>query len=351
VTRAPGGLVSVLVSAVAAAALLVLAASASGCGPTAPPAPPPPPPVPLHLSPACDLAPSAGLEWLVDARPREIAEIPDLIPAVSTVIPEARFRAFAEGHGGVDLRGMKELCVARYRDAQLVVARGPLDPARVERAFADRVTRAPSRAIDVPNPPVVRLGGEIAGAPERLVLFGREALALETGAPGAPPGIDGRVARIAEAFALGKLHRAAPALRGAALAKAAAVLGDAPLRAFAPGPFEGETARGLGGLLRAATAVAASARFAGPPARIALRLVLTGAWQKDGPAAERLAAAAHVIAESALGHLLGVNEPLATPVVRATEDALVLDAVVDGNALARGLHDALDAEVSDILGR
>jgi hypothetical protein len=43
-----------------AAALCLLAA----CGPSKPPQPLPPP-VKLHLDRACDLAPSAGLAWLV----------------------------------------------------------------------------------------------------------------------------------------------------------------------------------------------------------------------------------------------------------------------------------------------
>ena len=128
------------------------------------------------------------------------------------------------------------------------------------------------------------------------------------------------------------------------------LLGDAPVRVLAPGPFEGEIAHALGGLIRASTAVAASARFAGGPAKIAVRVVLTGAWGKDAPAAsERLAAAVHVVSESAFGRLLGLHQPLVAPQVRGTEDALVVDVTIDGLLLARGLHDALDAEIGDIM--
>jgi len=325
-----------------------LLAAPAGCGPAVPPPPPPPPPVPLSLDPACGLAPAAGLQWIVAASPREVAQVPDLIPAIGTVVPEARFRAFAEAHGGVDLRQVQSLCVAHYQGGTLVVARTPFDPARVERAFTDHVTREGGRAVDVPNPPVVRIWGEVSGEPREIVLFGRDAIAMAQGKPAH--------ARVAEAFALGKLHRVAPALKGAALMRAQEVLGDAPVRVFAPGPFEGDTARGLGGLLRASTAIAASARYDGSdpatPTRVAVRLVLMGAWDKDGPAAaERLAAAVHVLTESSLGRLFGVNVPIEAPHVRATEDALVLDAVLDGGALARGLHDALDADVAEILGR
>lgn len=320
-----------------------LAAVLTACGPKADRPPPGPPPARLYLSPACSLAPAAGLSWVVDAKPRAIAEIPDLIPSIALVVPEARVQRFAATRGGVDPRQIVDLCVARYRDATLTIAQSPIDPARVEAAFQGRLSLPGGRAVVVPNPPVVRVWGEAAGEPQELVVFGREAVALEEGRSGP--------ARAATAFALGRLKRAAPALDGAALAPAARLLGEAPLRAFAPGPFDGEMAKGLGGLLRAATAVGASARHAGQQ-RIAVRLVITGAWGDDAPAAaERLAAALNVVSESGLGHLLGLHQPHDRPRVSGTADALVAEAVLDGAALARGLHDALDADVAEIFRR
>ena len=156
--------------------------------------------------------------------------------------------------------------------------------------------------------------------------------------------------RAAEAFAQGKLRRAAPALRGGPLSRAVELIGDAPVRAFAPGPFEGEIAHGLAGLVRASTAVGVSAQFAGAPAKIAIRLVLTGAWGKDAPlAAERLAAAVNVVSDTTFGRLLGLDHPAVAPQVRAMSDALVMEVTVDGVALARGLHDALDSEIAEIM--
>ncbi|MDB4942712.1 MAG: hypothetical protein JWP97_2246 [Labilithrix sp.] len=328
----------------AAGALAALVSASLACGPAPPAAPPAAPETPLHLAPACDLVPAAGLAFVVDARPRAIAETPDLIPVIALVVPEARFDAFARSHGGVDVRQVTDLCVARYRESWLTVARTAFDPATVEKAFADRMTHPGSRRIEVANPPVVRTWGEVNGEPQQLVVFGREAIALEQGRAGP--------VRAAEAFAVGKLRRASPALRSATLLRVSELLEDAPARLFAPGPFEGDLAAGLGGLLRATTALGVAVRFAGPPARLAVRLVLTGAWGKDAPvAAERLAAAVHVVSESALGHLLGIDRPLEAPRVRALEDALVVDAVVDGAPLARGLHDAVDAEIGEILGR
>jgi hypothetical protein len=156
--------------------------------------------------------------------------------------------------------------------------------------------------------------------------------------------------RAAEAFAQGKLHRASPALRGGPLVRAVQLVGDAPVRAFAPGPFEGELAQGLGGLMRASTAVGVSAAFVGPPAKIRLVIVLMGGWGKDANAAsERLAAAAHVVSDSAFGRLLGLDHPVTSPQVRGTDEALIIEVTLDGTAMARGLHDALDAEIGDIM--
>lgn len=323
-----------------AAALLV------ACGPKAPPPPPPPPPVPLHLEPACDLAPAAGLSWIVDAKPRAIAEIPDLIPAIALVLPEERLRLFTAAHGGVDLRQTKEVCVAKYQGSLLEVARVPLDAEKIASAFEQRSTKPITRTLVVPNPRVLRItGAEVAGEPEQLLLFGQEEVVLEQGKAGP--------FRAAEAFAFGKLKRAQPAIRSAALKRASELLGEGALvRMLAPGPFEGEAANGLGGLLRATTAVGASAKWTGTKANIAVRVVLTGAWGDDAKAAgSRFGAAAHVLSESEVGHLFGLHAPVQAPFVHEEPDALVLDAVYDGNALARGIHDAVDAEVADIMRR
>lgn len=303
-----------------------------------------PPPVPLSLALPCDLVPAAGVDWLIEARPREVAEIADLIPAIGLVVSEARFNAFAKAHGGVDVRSIERACVSRHGTTLLAIARTPLDPARVQAAFTERSTRLPVRFIDVQNPPVVRLSGEVAGERQEMVTFDRELVAVEYGPQGP--------LRASEAFAQGKLRRASPALRSHVFAPASTILGDAPVRAFIAGPFEGDTAKGLGGLLRATTSVGVSATSAGPGARIAVRLVLTGAWGKDGPAAaERFGAAVNVISESSLGRLFGLQHPVEGPRVHATDDALILDATLDANALARGIHAALDADVTDMMSK
>lgn len=347
---------------------LPVALGLGACGPRAPATPPAPPPTELHFTHACDLAPAAGgLAWLVEAKPRAIADVPDLIPAIATVVPEARFSAFAGAHGGIDLRRIDDLCLVRYRDTTLTIAKTAIDPARVTKAYAERTTTDLLRTNLVANPPVIRLAPTAPGATsgtrerEQLVLIGSSGILLEEDAAssvrsearpatesGAP--MKATPSRAAEAFLVGKLKRAAPALRGAALASTAALLEDAPLRAFLPGPFDAETGKALGGLLRAATAVGLSVRYEGAPTKLRVRLVLTGAWGDDGAAAaERLAAAVHVLSESPAGRLFGIDHPLEGPTTRALADALVLDAVIDATPLARGVHDALDADVNEIM--
>ena len=118
--------------AVATTALLLAA-----CGPK-PVATPPPPPIPLHVEPACDLAPAAGIAWLIEAKPRAIASIPDLIPAIGLVLPEPRLQLFTASHGGIDLRQIKDLCIAQYKDSQLQIADVMFDPEKVVSAFEKR---------------------------------------------------------------------------------------------------------------------------------------------------------------------------------------------------------------------
>src|SRR5262249_46819061 len=154
-----------------------------------------------------------------------------------TVVSEERFRRFAQG-SGVDLRQVEGLCVGRYAGGgTLAVARGVFDPSLLARAFGASLDAPPTRAIVVPNPEVVGLSGSEGGEARARTIFGREVVAQAEGRP--------ELVRVAEAFAEEKLKRAAPALRTEPVARAAAILGDAPLRVFAPGPFEGEDAKGL----------------------------------------------------------------------------------------------------------
>jgi hypothetical protein len=324
-----------------ALALLGGLAVAAGCGPRVVAAPGTPRLPSLALDPLVDLVPAAGLVWLIDARADELLASPVLAPAVALVLPPARFDAFAASHGGVDLRRLSHLIVARYPDATLALASTAVQAARVEAAFAARAVHVDGRAVEGG---VTRFWGTVGAERQQVALFGDQAIGLERGHLGP--------LRAAIYFARGLLKRALPALRAEPLAAVAKLLGDAPLRAFAPGPFEGEWGAGLGGLLRATTAVGASLHVARRPTGGALevQVVLAGAWGADAPrAAERLAAAFQLLATDSLGRLLGIDHPLEEPRVSGDDEALRLAVVLDPLTLARGLEAATDARISEIM--
>ncbi len=255
---------------------------------------------------------------------------------------------------GIDLRHVTRLIVAQYPRATLTLARTTVQAARVEAAFAARAVNVEGRAVEGG---VTRFWGSVGREREQVALFESEAVGLERGQLGP--------LRAAAYFAQGKLKRALPALRAEPLATVARLLGeDAPLRAFAPGPFEGEWGAGLGGLLRASTAVGAAARpldgslpgsssphaYGAAGAALDVQAVLAGAWGADGPrAAERLAVAYEVFARDPLGKLLGIDHPLEEARVSGDAEALRLQVRLDPLALARGLRAATSGRISEIM--
>jgi hypothetical protein len=335
---------------VAPFALVALVPFLPACGGAAPAPPPIAAPPALHVSPVADLVPAAHLSWLVLARPREVASRVDLIPAVHELVSEERLAAFAK-RNAVDVRAVDELAVARYAESTLYIARTRIDPLRVEAAFTAHLREVAGRAIDRhegADGQIVRTWGEAGGETEQLAILGTAAVALEQGKLG--------TVRVVELFAEQRLKKAAPARRTPLLARAAALVGDAPLLAFAPGPFD--DGRGLGGLLAATTAVAIAVRFpAPPPSRggpavtpAEVTIALLGAWKDDGPAAaERLLAVYGTLSGSSLGALCGLDHPLGAARARSEADAIVLDVTLDALAVTRGLHAAVDAQVDEIM--
>jgi hypothetical protein len=315
---------------------------------------------PLHLAPSTDLAQGAGLQWIIDVAPRDLAAAPDLLPALDALLPRAEVAAFADRNGGIDPFSLAELVIAAYAGDEgsttLYIARGSLAPERIETSFRQRAEAIDGRAIDREDDhdvnAIVRTWGTLRGERAQVVTFEREAAALEVGRFGP--------LRVAELYAQGRLRRATPALKMAPLPRATELLraaGDAtdpPVRAFALGPFEGASAKGLGGLFAASTSVAVSARPSPAtetrPSSLACVLVLTGGWGSEAPAAaERLRAAWDAVSGTALGRLAGLDHPLQPPVVTPAPDSLRLTVALDPVALARGLRAALGAEIDEIM--
>lgn len=319
------------------------------------PAPVAPVEHPIDVPPLVSITPAAGLDSLVDVRPRDLLAHPELLPLVTQVIPEAQLQMFASRHGGVDPRQLEDLVVASYGASTLVLAQGDFDPARLERAFADRTTARTGRFVDRPGGPlstIVRVEGDIVSDHLAAVFFGRRVVGVELHAQ---PGRAGPL-RVSELFALHKLQRAHPVFESPPLDVAAKTLGDAPLRIFYPGPFEGESAKGLAGLLQAATAVAIAVRphvhDGSDPnlASIDVMIDLFGAWNDDAASAgQRFAAALESVGRSDLGRLCGVHEPIRGPVLKTSPTVLSVYVVLDASRIASGLRSATGSQIDEIM--
>src|SRR6185437_3027981 len=114
-------------------------------------------------------------------------------------------------------------------------------------------------------------------------------------------------------------------------------LGQAPLRAFAIGPFEGELSRAARGLLAGATAIGGTVR---PSAREGLLVVIavTGDFSRSGEAASHeLTVAWDDLARGSFGHLLGLDEPIEKPLATHAPDAVAVAVEIDPGRLAKGL--------------
>jgi hypothetical protein len=310
----------------------------------------------LHLAPISGLLKAPGLKWAICTTPREFMLAPALAAAQQQLIPEQRFAKLRTRAGGVDFRALDELCVAQYTDSQLLVGRGLLDPGRVEQAFQADVELTEARAVDRLSPDgadtIVRLLGRNRSASVQLALFGRTGFALQYGP-------DRAALRAAIAFAEGKLTRSKPALQVGPLLDLSKLVGPADAVFLAPGPFEGEVGSGIGGLLRSATAVAIRMRVVdlaplapSTQARpgFAFTVFLQGAYDRDYLGALSLLGATFGrYAASDLGKLIGVDHPALPPRTRVEGNALVLDVTYDAEALAHGVHVALEGEIDEIL--
>jgi hypothetical protein len=340
---------------------LLSALSALGCGarpaPKEPPRPPATPP-PITVGALTDLLPLAGLRWLVLAKPRAIASVPWLIPAIGRVVPERRLDVFAAATA-IDLRQAPEAAIASYEGghgaaegdepgaggaggATMYLVRHAGDGAAIERAFRGRLTSGEHRVVERPD--LVRVSGATGKNEHALVVVGRDVVGIQEGGD-----LRRGSARVAAAYALGKLKRSPTALSRDPLRALDERFGGAPARAFALGPFEGELARGARGLLAGATALGASAR---PSARekIALALAVAGDFTATGPkASEELLRAWSELADGSFGHLLGLDRPVDRPLATHSASAVAVSVEIDPDKLASGLAAATGERVEEMM--
>jgi hypothetical protein len=316
----------------------------AGCTPGEPKLalPPPSPLGPIELDQLCPLA---GLEWVVRTKPREIAAVPWLIPAIARFIPESN-QAALQARLGFDPRQVAEALFVSYGallggcQAQLV--RHNVDPAGVEQRFLARLTRDVERRVD--HPEVIRLHGTVGKRKHGLTLVGREVAVFDQ-----MEGSGQGVARVAALFATDALKEAKPLRDDVQLRAVVERFGAAPVVAVAPGPFVDEWQRAARGLLAAADFVAASASPAAATESLRLSLAILGDFGNDGSkAADLLRESWQDLASESMGRLLGFGDT-SEPVAAGTRNVITLNVMVDPNRLAAGLAALLEQDLEAIM--
>lgn len=160
------------------AAAYVGATGCGGPGRTQPPAGGPHLDPPLSLDPLVNLVSAAGLVWLIDMRPVDLLASPGIAKAIELAVPGDHFDAFARRHGGIDPRRATHLVLAGFADVTLALAQIAVDPARIEKAFADRAVAVEGRAVDRG---ITRLWGSVGEEREQIAIFGDQAIGIERG--------------------------------------------------------------------------------------------------------------------------------------------------------------------------
>jgi hypothetical protein len=317
--------------------LLLTAVCEAACATaTEPPKAPVPEPAPLHRGPLTDFVSSAGLRWLLLIKPQQLFAQPELGQAISQIIPNRRFDAFAES-SGVDLRVLPEAGIAGFPYSTLYLAELPSGVAPLVRArFGERLLAG--AVSKQSHPGLTRMTGVIGQTPETLLTIDDRLLAISVGDP--------IPAKIAEAYARERLTHSPPALRGAALATLPELASSNVAILFAPGPFADEWQRAADGLLQSTEAIAVTAQPTGS-GKVATTVYLSGAWQDSAEeAAQRLGAAWSRFARSSAGRLFELND---VAEISASRDVLRLRIELELNALVRGLRASVFGDLSQIL--
>lgn len=156
---------------------------------------------------------------------------------------------------------------------------------------------------------------------------------------------DPLLVRIAEGFALGRFKKTTPALVGASLSTLPKELERAPLRFYAPGPFQEAWAKGIAGLLARAYAVGASVSI-GDATTLKVHLVISGAFGPDLEESRgRILKTWDALLASPVGHVLEIERAVESGsfALDVFDDHAVLDVSLNADLLIKGLSAAVQA--------
>jgi hypothetical protein len=294
----------------------------------------------LALGELHELVPAAGLRFLVEGSPRRIWDNPRLHGALAELLPDAKLDGFAE-RTGVDLRRLESALIAGFDMGTLYLGEcsescGPRARAR----FIERLSGREVVTLTDTEPAAASVMGTLDGEPFGFLDMGRFVGVASR---------DLTLARIPVAYALGKLKKTPPALRGAALSTLPDLGRDRLATFYAPGPFEGEWTRGLHGMLSAALALAL---YVEPVDDEYLRftVVMSGDFSEAGQAAlDELTRVFGEIAASSTGKLFAFERARS---IRGSFNPqyLTLSAELPLSPLVSGLRAAVIADVWEILG-
>jgi hypothetical protein len=295
------------------------------------------PDTPLHEGPLTDYVPAAGLRWMVVGKPRALLANTALRGRLERLFPKERLASFTEATG-IDLAETESALVAGFDFGTLYLLSHRGDVQRIQEAFSAR--------FDKPTPHkrtharIVRSQGTVQGRPRGFIGIRDQLVgfALDDPTP----------VRVVEAYARERL-KSAPALRGAALSSFAGEEAGNVLF-FAPGPFDNEWQGGVAGILARTTAVRIALRQV-EAEQATLQVAFAGAWRTDPEARGRLLEGWAEVANSGLGRLLGLDQPLTDPRVEVASEHLSLEVSVALAPIVLGLHHAVQADAWEILNR
>jgi hypothetical protein len=255
------------------------------------------------------------------------------------LLSKERLDAFATS-SGVDLRALPEGCIAGFDYGTLYLARTGTDNDLVRKRFEARLVTDP--IVRSSRRDLWRITGLVANTPESLLTVEHDFAAFAVGDP--------LLARIAEAFAVGRFKKSKPALAGAALATLPRDLSEAPLRFYAPGPFTDEWAQAADGVLARALAIGASITL--PSSSVLhVRVVMSGAFGSDLEKTRgHLLDTWSNLQLSAIGHLLRLQDTLEPANITVLDDLATLNVSFPVSALMQGISAAVIDDVATLMG-